>query len=48
MKTVAKITYETLCVVCNVVKKLVWVRDQGNKEVYQCEDCGTEKSVTVR
>jgi predicted SprT family Zn-dependent metalloprotease len=44
----AQQTYQFFCENCGGDRKFVFVRDQGNREIYRCLSCQTEKSYTVR
>lgn len=42
------VTVTTFCWVCNEIRKFLFKHDQGNDEVYECEECKTERSWRVR
>jgi len=42
------ITFEQWCNVCNAVRRFFFVRDEGNDEVYRCEECNCLHRVAVR
>lgn len=48
MNTVKEISIRIWCSVCNSVRKFVFIRDEGNDEVYKCGGCNCYHRVAVR